>query len=280
MIQVSHMDFGYGKEKLFSELELLIKPGNIYGLLGKNGAGKTTLLRIMSGLLFPGSGAVSLLGEDPARRSPAVLAEIFFLAEEFHVPALTGREYVRLYAPFYPRFDHGQFEQYLNEFEIGQEKKLSSLSYGQKKKFLISFGLACNSSILFLDEPTNGLDIPSKSQFRRVVASSCSEERSIIISTHQVRDMGHLIDPIVIVDSGSIIFNHSIGEIGKHLCMKHVRSLPEGESVLYSDHSMGGYIILEENVKGEEGSLDIEVLFNAVMQSREKIEAIIDRGVS
>lgn len=280
MIQVSGMEFGYGKEKLFSGLELSIRPGNIYGLLGKNGAGKTTLLRIMAGLLFPGAGSVSLMGENPAKRSPAILSEIFFLAEDFHVPSLTGVEYVRLYAPFYPRFDHGRFAEYLREFEIGDGKKLSSFSYGQKKKFLLSFGLASNSSILFLDEPTNGLDIPSKSQFRRVVASSCSEERTIIISTHQVRDMGQLIDPIVIVDSGSIIFNRSICEIAERIRMKHVRVLPEGDSVLYSDHSMGGYIVVEENSDGGETPLDIEVLFNAVMKSGKRIDEILDRRVS
>jgi ABC-2 type transport system ATP-binding protein len=277
MIQLSSLDFAYGKEKLFSSLELSMTPGNIYGLLGKNGAGKTSLLRIMAGLLFPGSGEVSLLGQNPGKRSPELLAEIFFLSEDFQVPAVTGREYEMLYAPFYPRFDFEQFHHFLEEFEIDREKKLSSLSYGQKKKFLLSFGIACNSSILFLDEPTNGLDIPSKSQFRRVVASSCDEARTIIISTHQVRDMGTLIDPVVIVDSGRIIFNRSVGEISSSLSMRHVRSLPPEDTILYSDQSMGGYIVVEENRSGEESSLDIEVLFNAVMQSGSTIEEIMER---
>ncbi|WP_020614255.1 ABC transporter ATP-binding protein [Sediminispirochaeta bajacaliforniensis] len=277
MIRISGMDFGYGKNHLFRGLNLNLKPGNIYGLLGKNGAGKTTLLQIMSGLLFPEAGEVLLLGREPAKRSPSLLAEIFFLAEDFHVNALTGEAYELLYAPFYERFDHHQFLSYLEEFDIPGNRKLTTFSYGQRKKFLLSFGLACNTSILFLDEPTNGLDIPSKNQFRRVLASAVDETKTIIISTHQVRDMGHLIDPIVIVDSGAIILNRTIAEIGRSLLMRYVRALPSDPAPIYSDQALGGYIVVEENKSGEEGSVDIEVFFNAVMTARERVEAALQR---
>jgi ABC-2 type transport system ATP-binding protein len=280
MIEANEISFAYGREQLFNQLSLTMEPGNIYGLLGKNGAGKTTLLRILSGLTFPTSGAVSIMGENPALRKPELLSEIYFLAEDFHVPALRGDEYLRLYAPFYPKFDYQRFETILSEFQVDGRKTLTSLSYGQKKKFLLSFGIACNSTLLILDEPTNGLDIPSKSQFRKVAASSCSDDRIIIISTHQVRDMGHLIDPLLIVDAGSIILNRSLDQIGKHLSMRHCRTLPEGGSILFSEQAMGGYVVLEENQTGQESQLDIEVLFNAVMQSGDRIQELLERSVS
>lgn len=280
MIEANKICFAYGREELFHDLSLTMEPGNIYGLLGKNGVGKTSLLRILSGLTFPGSGSVSIMGENPAARKPEILSEIYFLAEDFHVPPLSGDEYVGLNAPFYPKFDYPRFKLMLSEFQVDGRKKLTSLSYGQKKKFLLSFGIACNSALLILDEPTNGLDIPSKSQFRKITASACSDQRIIIISTHQVRDMGHLIDPLLIVDSGSIILNRSLDQLGKDLSVRHCRTLPKEDSILFSEPSMGGYVVLEENRTGEESQLDIELLFNAVMQSGDRIKDLIERSAS
>ena len=188
-VQADQLAFSYGKEKLFSALDVGLDRGSMYGLLGKNGAGKTTLLRLIAGLLFPQSGSLEVFGEVPADRTPKMLSDIFFLSEEFSLPAMRISEYLKIYAPFYPNFDREVFDQRLKDFDILTDKKLNALSYGQKKKFLLSFGLASNASLCLLDEPTNGLDIPSKSQFRKVVASSLNDDRLFIISTHQVRDM-------------------------------------------------------------------------------------------
>lgn len=280
MIDVQGLNFAYGKTTLFQGLNLELKPGNIYGLLGKNGAGKTTLLRLVSGLLFADGGSISFFGRDPSKRKHSILSDIFFLAEDFHVPPISGNDYLCLYADFYPRFDREHFHSCLQEFSIPSDKKLTKLSFGQRKKFLLSFGLACGCRLLLLDEPTNGLDIPSKSIFRKLVASSWGEERIIVISTHQVRDMENLIDPIVIVDSGSIILNQSLDRIAEKVKMRFVRELPREETPLYTGQSMGGYLIVEENRGGEESSLDIEVLFNAVMAESGETARLLSGGVA
>ncbi|MDZ7793240.1 MAG: ATP-binding cassette domain-containing protein [Spirochaetia bacterium] len=154
-IKVNQLTFSYDqKHSLFKNLDMQLQMGNIYGLLGKNGAGKTTLLRILSGLLYSREGRVEVIGHEPSARNPEFLSDIFFLPEEFYLPALNALQYQALYAPFYPKFDGQQFLQHLREFQIDVQHKLSALSYGQKKKFLLGFGLASNAALCILDEPT------------------------------------------------------------------------------------------------------------------------------
>jgi ABC-2 type transport system ATP-binding protein len=189
MIELSNLSFSYTRETLFSQLDLSLRPGNICGLLGKNGAGKTTLLKLLAGLLFPQKGKARIMGMRPNDRSPAFLQELSFLPEEFSLPSVSPKKYEQLYAPFYPRFRSALFSNYLSEFEIEPNQNLDRCSFGQKKKFLLAFGLSTDSRLTLLDEPTNGLDIPSKRQFRKALASVLTDDRLIVISTHQARDL-------------------------------------------------------------------------------------------
>ncbi|MCK4608105.1 MAG: ABC transporter ATP-binding protein [Gammaproteobacteria bacterium] len=213
MIEIKELSFGYkAAPQLFVDLMLELTEGNIYGLLGKNGAGKTTLLKLIAGMLSPVQGGCQVMGYKPHLRHPLFLQDIYFIPEEFSVPPITVDLYVNLYAPFYAKFDYQAWNEALDEFCLPRDKKLHILSYGQKKKFLVAFALATNCKLLLLDEPTNGLDIPSKSQFRKLMARMLTEERSFIIATHQVRDLETLIDTVVILDEGRIIFNEPIYE--------------------------------------------------------------------
>lgn len=274
-VQVSKLTFAYEQKRtLFRSLDMQLEMGNIYGLLGKNGAGKTTLLRLLAGLLYSQEGQLNVIGHDPGARNPELLSEIFFLPEEFYLPSISAEQYQLLYGPFYPKFDSQKFHQYLNEFQIDPHQKLSALSYGQKKKFLIAFGLATNAALCILDEPTNGLDIPSKSQFRKVVASSVNEQRMFLISTHQVRDMELLIDPIIIIDEGKIIFQQNYSDISEKLSIQKVPSLSSEKTILFSQEELGGYRIVTEKNDDDESIIDMETLFNAVMTASDAINRI------
>ncbi|MCK5153771.1 MAG: ABC transporter ATP-binding protein, partial [Spirochaetales bacterium] len=270
----------YKKTKLFSNLSLELKAGNIYGLLGKNGAGKTSLLKIISGLLFPDAGTVDVNGFTPRQRDPGFLQDVFFLPEEYYLPGLKAADYKNTYAPFYPAFDENKFFELLKEFQLSMDQKLNSFSYGQKKKFLISFGIACNSRIFLLDEPTNGLDIPSKTQFRRIIASVGTEERLIIISTHQVRDMENLIDPIIIIDDGIVIFNESIEQVTDKLLVKKMTEKPAKETVLYSEKEIDGYKVVMENQNDDQTAIELETLFNTVVTNPEGIKSVFNGGTN
>jgi len=272
MISINHLDFWYSRrERLFENLSLDLEPGHIYGLLGKNGTGKTTLLKIMSGLSFPKGGEVTMDSWIPSRRNPGFLQEIFFLPEEICLPWVRPDSLVRLFAPFYPGFDATQFERALEMLEVNPEKRLNRLSFGQKKKALIAFALACNTRFLFLDEPTNGLDIPSKAAFRSLLASAFSEERTIILSTHQVRDLQSLIDHVIILSGRTIPFNHSIDHIAKGLSFQRTPIHHEADRVLYSWKTEMGHACILPNDSGEPGLVDIETFFNGALEVPGKI---------
>lgn len=274
MIEINDLTFGYKKNQtLFRELNLELKAGSIYGLFGMNGAGKTTLLKHISGLLFPQNGECLIFEKQVKERLPEILANIYIIPEEFALPPIKIKSFVDLHAPFYPRFDYGLFEKYIKEFEITNDKNLTNYSYGQKKKFLIAFGLATQTSVLLMDEPTNGLDIPSKSQFRRIMAGAASEDQCIVISTHQVRDLASIIDHVIVVDNGKIIFHKSTSTIGEKLAFGKLKESGK-EEVLYSEEVLGGVAAIYRST-GQDTAIDLELLFNAIIKNPQIINQAI-----
>jgi ABC-2 type transport system ATP-binding protein len=273
MISIKNLHFAYKRKKIFTGLSLDLQPGYIYGLLGKNGTGKSTLLRNISGHLFPDSGSITVSGETPGKRNPSFLQEVFLVAEEFFLPNITTDKLVKHNAPFYPKFNYDQFNRYIKEFDIPVENPIQDMSYGQKKKVLISFGLACNTSLLLMDEPTNGLDIMSKSQFRKVIAGALDEKKSIVISTHQVKDLENLIDRITIIDEGKILFDQTVEQISRKLQFKISFDQEEIQEALYSESSLKGNAIITRNTDGEDTRLDLEMLYKGIITNQAKIQS-------
>ena len=276
MVEINNLNFGYKKkETLFSELNLELKEGRIYGLLGKNGSGKTTLLKQIAGLLHPQSGTVSLNDEVPQKRTPKVLASYYMIPEEFETPGINVKTFLKVTAPFYPGFKTKEFYKYLEEFKIDTDQKLSKMSYGQKKKFLISFGMAADTPLLITDEPTNGLDIPSKSIFRKLMASALSEDKLFIISTHQVRDIEGIIDTVVVLDEGKIIFNQSLERISDNLCFKTLKNIDD-ENILYAEKGITGYAAIMKSTGEEASHINMELLFNAIISKDSKVASLFN----
>jgi len=276
MVNIENVTFSYSKKtKLLSNLNLQLEAGRIHGLLGKNGEGKSTLLKLMSGLVFPQNGNIDVMGFLPEKRNPEMLQEIFFLPEEFPQINLSIEKYKNIYAPFYPNFSNDQFESYLKEFEIDDKNAImSKLSHGQKKKIMIAFGLATNTKLLLMDEPTNGLDIPSKGQFRRMVASAITEERCLVISTHQVHDLDSLIDNIIVMEKHEIVFNQAIENITRKLVFRLTERNEICENVIHTEESLRGMYQVCENTTNEESKLDIELLFNTILLHTAKVKSL------
>ncbi len=279
MIEIKNMKFGYRRNHLlFSDLNLSLSPGRVYGLLGKNGAGKTTLLKIISGLLFPKKGECKVFGNDCSLRLPSVLNDIYLIPEEFELPSVTINNYVKADSVFYKNFSVADMDKYLYEFGLSRDNKLNSLSYGQKKKFLIAFGLSTNAKILIMDEPTNGLDIPSKVQFRKIIASSITDERCFIISTHQVRDLESILDTIIILEKGKIIFNYAVEKIAAGLSFKFAHNEETARKAMYSEDILGGkMLILQNENHDEETKIELEILFNGVLNSPEMFNKLLNK---
>lgn len=269
MINLENLHFSYSaKKELFTDLNLQLKQGKVYGLLGKNGTGKSSLLKLMMGTVYPKKGSSTVDGVDSKDRNPAILGNMFFLSENYYTPSISIVEYLKANAPLYPKFSEEKFDTLLSNFEVDKSSKLQELSYGQRKKVVISFAIATNAKYLLMDEPTNGLDIPSKSQFRKALLSGFQEEQIVIISTHQVRDLNQLIENIIVIEDGTIIFHKDVFELEEKLQFAKSISEQEEGDVIYSEMVPGGYIHILPNKNGEPSEVELEVLFNALTQNK------------
>ena len=277
LIKMESVSFGYKSRgrKVFEDFNLELELGSIYGLLGKNGAGKSTILYLMSGLLRAKSGKVTFKGIDVSRRTPSVLSEVFIVPEEFELPNISLEEYIKISSVFYPRFSNELLDTCLRHFEMDRNINLGELSMGQKKKVFISFALAANTSLLLMDEPTNGLDIPSKSQLRKVMASAMSDDRTIVISTHQVRDVENLLERITIIDGGKVLLNKSCMEITDRLYFAEQLASAPTNGAVYVQSSVYGNSVIMPNKYGEESKLNLETLFNAMLCEKERMSEIL-----
>lgn len=276
MITVGNLSFLYRKSKraVLHDFSLSLEKGRVYGLLGKNGAGKSTLLYLMSGLLTPKSGKVVYHDVDVRRRLPITLQDMFLVPEEFDLPPVSLISYIELNSPFYPRFSKEDMVKYLHYFEMDINIDLGALSMGQKKKVFMSFALATNTSLLLMDEPTNGLDIPGKSQFRKFIASGMTDDKTILISTHQVRDIDKVLDHVLIMDNSRVLLNESTMSICDKLFFTESENRELLQSSLFSTPSIQGNFLLLPNESGEDSEINLELLFNATLAVPERISAL------
>lgn len=278
MIEVNNLTFGYSRKKspVLNDFSIDIECGKVSGLLGRNGAGKSTLLYLIAGLLTPRNGEVLFNGENTRLRLPETLQEIFIVPEEFDLPSITLMEYVETNAPLYPRFSIDDLTRYLKMFDMDTDLNLGALSMGQKKKAYMAFALATNTSLLLMDEPTNGLDIPGKSQFRKFIAAGMNDDRNIIISTHQVRDIDQLLDHIIVINDNEVLLNHSTNEITAKLRFVNTDDPAVAANALHAQFSMYGNSVVLPNDDNSDSELNLESLFNLAIEKPHIIKQIFN----
>ena len=274
MIEIENLAFSYGSVPVLNNISMRLEEGRIYGLLGENGVGKTTLLTLLCGLKRVRSGRIVTDGHNPFDREPDFLSEQFFLPDEVAPVNMTAADFAKSRGVFWPRFDLEKFTTIMGEFENDPRKKMNAMSAGQLKKTYISFALACNVRYLFMDEPTNGLDIPSKTQFRSAVMRHTADDATIVISTHQVRDLENIIDPIVILDRQDVLLNASVEKITEKLFFDYGTVLHPG--ALYSEQLPGGFIQVLPNPDGRESKVNIEALFNTVHRHKDIVKNLFN----
>ena len=276
-INIENLTFQHHAEKpLFNNLSLNINEGGICGLLGKNGAGKSTLLKIIAGLIKGEKGSCHVFNESSFLRDLSVLQQIFFVPENTDLPALNAQDFKNTFSTFYPNFNEKLFKNNLHDFSLSTHKKLNELSLGQQRKFTIAFALATCCKLIILDEPTNGLDIPSKQAFRKIILSSLQEQQLILISTHQVYDIQNIIDSLIFLDAGKIHFHQKIYAISDVLSMQKTWAEPQDKNVIYYEKRPEGYLTLKnQSAEHEETEIDLEFLFNAISEKHVEINQII-----
>lgn len=272
MIEIKDLAFSYGKTPVLKSITTTLEEGRIYGLLGENGVGKTTLLTLLCGLKKVCSGSISTDGENPFDRTPTLLQNQFYLPDEVLPVSMKAECFAKERGAFWPNYDHSKFLEIMKEFENDPVKKMNQMSAGQLKKTYISLALACGCKYIFMDEPTNGLDIPSKTQFRSAIMKYTSENSTIVISTHQVRDLENIIDPIIILDRQDVLLNATVEGITGRLYFDYGTQLhPES---LYSEQLPGGFIQVYPNTTGEDSKINVEALFNTVHKNKELIKGM------
>ena len=273
MIKVENLSFTYPKSKhmVLHDFSFSLEAGRVYGLLGRNGAGKSTLLYLMTGLLTPKKGKIMYHDINVRSRLPMTLQDMFLVPEEFELPSISLKKYIDLNAPFYPNFSKEDMYKYLHCFEMDRDVNLGALSMGQKKKVFMSFALATNTSLLLMDEPTNGLDIPGKSQFRKFMASGMTDNKTIVISTHQIRDIDKMLDSVMIMDESRVLLNESTVHICEKLCFKESDDRSLIDKALFAVPSLHGNSLLLLNEHNEDSDINIELLFNAILAQPQKI---------
>lgn len=275
MITIENLGFSYGDKIVLKDISMRLEEGRIYGLLGENGVGKTTLLTLLSGLKKLNAGKIEIDGQKPFDRKPSMLSEIYYLSDEVAEANMTALEYARNYGKFWQNFDLEKFIEIMKELGSEQTQKMNQMSFGQLKKTHIAFAFACNTKYLFMDEPTNGFDIPSKAQFRKALMKYTREDSTVLISTHQVRDLENVIDPIIILDRQQVLLNASIQEISEKLYFDYsAETRPEA---LYSEMVPGGNIQVLLNTANEDSKVNIEALFNTVHKHKELTQSIFSK---
>lgn len=274
MIDIRQLSFKYRPNKVvYKDLNFNLEVGRIYGLLGKNGTGKSTLLRNLSGLAFPTSGRVVVNGYEPCKRETEFLQDLYFVTDKLYLPSITAKKFVELHAPFYPKFDHDFYYKSLQEWEVDAEQKIDKMSLGQQRKTMICFGLACQTKVVLMDEPTDGLDIPSKAQFRKMIAAAMTDDRLFIISTHQVRDLESLIDGIIIMQQQKVVLQATLEHISEKLIFKTITgNVPD--NAIYAEDAVRGKAIVVPNTENEFTKVNLEQLFTASLSNPEVLQNI------
>ena len=279
MLNIDHLTFRYGRRQapVLEDFSLSLKAGGIYGLLGKNGAGKSTLLYLISGALTPQSGTVSFKGVNTRRRQPSTLSDLFLVPEEFTLPSISFAEYVKLNSAFYPRFSNEDLKRNVGTFDMDLEMNLGAASMGQKKKAVMCFALATNTSLLLMDEPPNGLDIPGKTAFRRFIASAMNDDRAIVISTHQVRDVDRLLDHIIIMDNHNVLLDQSVDEITSRLKFMVTDNQSLAREAIYAQPGLGGTQVVLPNNDGADTQMDLESLFELALTNPQMLNSFFPK---
>lgn len=275
MITIKKLGFSYGDHVVLKDISMNLEEGRIYGLLGENGVGKTTLLTLLAGLKKVDDGTLEIDGQKPFNREPSFLSNIYYLPDEVPAPRRKAIDFAIDHGQYWKNFNAQKFSEIMTVFDNDQNQRMDHMSYGQLKKTFISFALACNTKYLFMDEPTNGLDIPSKGQFRKAVSKYTSDDSTLLISTHQARDLEAIIDPIIILDRRDVLLNASLDEIAQKLYFDY--TLEADPAALYQEMVPGGNIQVLRNTTGAESKVNIEALFNAVLLHKNEIKEMFNK---
>lgn len=242
VVIVEDLKKSIGRREILKGISFEIKEGEIFGLIGPNGAGKTTTLRILSTLIKPSSGKVSIFGKDVTREPHEARKLISYLPEEAGAYRnMKGIEYLRFVAGFYTKNSRemeAMVEKAVEISGLGDRVKdrISTYSKGMVRKLLIARSLMVNPRLAILDEPTSGLDVLNAREVRKILKRAVREGLTILLSSHNMLEVEYLCDRIALIHDGRIVESGTVEELKERYGAQNVEEVFE-EVVKCSENS-------------------------------------------
>lgn len=270
MLSIKGLTYAYHKDKpVLDNVTAEFGLGMIHGILGRNGAGKSTLLNLLAGISRPQGGDIRLNKSQPCGRQAATLARISLLGQELPCVDMPLAAHARLYAPFWPSFSSTRFKNLKVHFGVDSGKRLSDLSHGQRKKALLCFVLSTGASLLLLDEPTSGLDVEAKAQLRSALLDCAAEGCTVVVATHELRELDGVLDHISILDGTRFQLHAEVHALGEALAFGQGPIVPPG--AIHSVSRPGGFAYLMPG-NGRATRPDLELLYQAVLTQPQRFD--------
>lgn len=258
IVKINNLSVGYRRKPIVSGISARLRPGHIYGLLGRNGAGKTTLLRTLAGAIPPLGGETDFMGMDPFGRPERFLSECYLVETSVSLPSLRPHTFVDVYAPFYPRFSVELYSTLAGRLGVNPALPLSRQSTGEQRRFILAFALACRCAATLLDEPFTGLDIIARGEMLRAIATGDNPDSMMIVSSHDTLGLENIITDLMVIDRGAMILDAPVDMIASAVTCHHEGRWPD---TLYAD----GLASITVNPDGIPSTLDLPLLFKALV---------------
>jgi len=204
-IEINKLSKYYGEALGIKEISLEVKKGEVFGFIGPNGAGKSTAIRTLLGLLIPTSGSAKMLGLDVITQGDELRKKIGYLPSEVHYyDEMSSRELLEYHSRFYDGVDHSEIERLAEHFELDLDKKITDLSFGNKKKCAIIQSVLHNPELLILDEPTAGLDPLMQNRYFELLEEQNKKGVTIFFSSHILSEIQRMCDKAAVIRNGEI----------------------------------------------------------------------------
>lgn len=262
IIELNKVSLRYGKESpVLEELSLRMDGGGIVGLCAPNGVGKTSLLKMLMGLRYPTTGSLKVMGYDPTQRPTALLEQAYFLPADPNLPAWTPRKIGKVLGSFYPNFDPEIYQECIDDFQVDPDRVLSKLSFGQQRRVQLAFALGVRTPLLLLDEPTIGLDVNGKDQFRRSLIKATEAGQTVILATHLLNEVGPVLDQLLVLHQRQVWAHVNLEEANKIYSYHHSSYPPPEGTNSFGRRVPGGWHIVRADGGPSSAQPDLETLY-------------------
>jgi ABC-2 type transport system ATP-binding protein len=256
IVEASGLTRAFGDLRAVDQLDFSVPAGSVLGLIGPNGAGKTTLLRALLGLTEY-SGKLDVLGCSPRRERAQLMEQVCFIADTAVLPRwMKVAQLLDYTSGVHPRFDRSQAEALLRDTDVKLNRRIRDLSKGMMVQLHLALVMAIDARLLILDEPTLGLDIIFRKRFfEQLISDYFDGERTIIISTHQVEEVQHILTDVMFLNRGKLVLSRSMESIDEQFVQLNVVgdavARAQGIPHLGSHSILGGKSIIYEDIDRE-----------------------------